>query len=68
MGCRLGLWEPNNVYSKNPKNSGLHPLCHAASNEARRASADYLAGDHERELPEGAFRPPITKVHTTSRL
>ena len=67
----------------NPKATGPQPLCHASTREAywayvreyrdfcrehRKASIDYLAGYHEREFPEGSFRPPITTIYQASRL
>jgi hypothetical protein len=63
--------------------SGPQPLCHASDPverrkfahrwreimaEYRKASADYRAGFHEREFPEGTYRPPIVKIYTSSRL
>jgi hypothetical protein len=66
-----------------PKKSGRAPLCHASSKAAReaykkelrvfvnefiKASADYRNGNHEREFPEGSYRPPLIKLYTSSRL
>jgi hypothetical protein len=62
---------------------GPQPLCHSSDPEARRdfkrrwreilrehrkASIDYRAGNHEREFPQGTYRPPIVKIYTSSRL
>lgn len=56
-----------------PKQRTAQPLCHCSDvkrykefrakwrefrQEYRRASADYLDGYHEREFPEGSFKPP----------
>jgi hypothetical protein len=68
---------------KNPKKSGTAPLCHASSDPARekfkeelkafvnefiKASADYRNGYHEREFPEGSYRPPLITIYTSSKL
>ena len=68
---------------ENPEKAGPQPLCHASTREARerfaakwrafrrehrKASIDYLAGDYEREFPEGSFRPPIATIYQASRL
>jgi hypothetical protein len=68
---------------RTPSDSGPQPLCHASGSEARRdfkrrwreivreyrkASIDYRAGYHEREFPEGTYRPPIVTIYTSSRL
>ncbi|MDD5308479.1 MAG: hypothetical protein PHU25_14250 [Deltaproteobacteria bacterium] len=68
---------------KNPPDDGPQPLCHASDPEAHRgfkrrwrellheyhkASIDYRAGYHEREFPEGTYRPPIVTIYTSSRL
>ncbi|MDD5306482.1 MAG: hypothetical protein PHU25_04095 [Deltaproteobacteria bacterium] len=61
---------------KNPKERGPQPLCHASDPQLHRefasewrevmrayraASIDYRAGMHDREFPEGTFRPPLVK-------
>ncbi|MDD5307512.1 MAG: hypothetical protein PHU25_09360 [Deltaproteobacteria bacterium] len=68
---------------KTPSDSGPQPLCHASDPDGRRdyksrwmelqaeyrkASIDYRAGYHEREFPQGTYRPPIVKIYTSSRL
>jgi hypothetical protein len=68
---------------KTPSDSGPQPLCHASDPGARRdfkrrwrdlvreyrkASIEYRAGCHEREFPQGTYRPPITKIYMSSRL
>ncbi len=65
----------------NPKDSGRQPLCHTTDKELRRefrkkwrefvvehrkASADYRNGYHEREFPDGSFRPPIKTIYDSS--
>ena len=66
-----------------PKSSGHQPLCHATNaatrrkfkrewrevvHEHRRASIDYRAGDHEREFPDGCYRPPLITPYAASAL
>jgi hypothetical protein len=68
---------------KNPKDSGRQPLCLTSipplgrqfkidwrefRTEHRKASIDYRNGFHEREFPEGSFRPPIMTIYTSSHL
>ncbi|MDD5308652.1 MAG: hypothetical protein PHU25_15145 [Deltaproteobacteria bacterium] len=68
---------------KRPPDDDPQPLCHASDAESRRefkrqwreimaeyrkASIDYRAGYHEREFPEGTYRPPIVTIYTSSRL
>jgi hypothetical protein len=66
-----------------PKTSGPQPICHAADqqlrreyvahwreivSEHRRASWDYRMGFHEREFPDGTYRPPVTTIYNSSHL
>jgi hypothetical protein len=68
---------------REPKSSGRQPICHAADrqlareyvkqwreilNEHRKASWDYRMGFHEREFPNGTYRPPIATIYNSSRL
>jgi len=68
---------------KNPKKSGMAPLCHAADKENAKtfkkewrafmdrfieASADYRNGLYDREFPEGSYRPPLVTIYTASKL
>jgi len=68
---------------KNPKQSGRQPLCHTADIELKKtfkqnwkevrqahkkASMDYRIGDHEREFPQGSYRPPIKTIYNNSKL
>ena len=67
---------------KNPKTSGPQPLCHTADPEIEKAfevkwrevkqhhaaaSWDYRDGMHEREFPDGTFRPPIKTIFDSTR-
>jgi len=68
---------------RNPKRSGLQPLCHASDAATRKAytrdwreflkayraaSIAYRAGNFETEFPDGSFRPPLITVYTASAL
>ena len=68
---------------KNPKKSEPAPLCHASDKETAKefkkqwrefmnqfipASADYRNGCHEREFPEGSYRPPLVTIYNASKL
>jgi hypothetical protein len=68
---------------RNPKRSGLQPLCHASDNATRKAyerdwreflkayrtaSIAYRAGAFAVEFPDGSFRPPLVTMYTASAL
>jgi hypothetical protein len=68
---------------ENPKDSGPQPLCHAADPQLARefkrqwrevreahlkASWDYRMGAHERQFPDGTYRPPIKTIYDSSKL
>jgi len=68
---------------KDEKEAGPQPICHAVDaqlrreyrahwreivNEHRKASWDYRMGYHEREFPDGTYRPPLTTIYNSSRL